>query len=200
MLCSAPQPSKATWFSTRPHWPAAPGAGKASPAAPHHLRNSGDQTSHPFTRDCSGQSLPHILLHQHRGAASVCPKQLQLPLCQRCQEWGQPRAQLPAGGLCSWRCLWHRNQCQNTPCPCWGSLCPPHTGVGLQEMCFAGGTRHHQGRGISARAWHIFLSASHFFPSQFHLTPERVQTPPLTWAREFPPKPGPLNPLTEIFF
>lgn len=124
MLCSAPQPSKATWFSTRPHWPAAPGAGKASPAAPHHLRNSGDQTSHPFTRDCSGQSLPHILLHQHRGAASVCPKQLQLPLCQRCQEWGQPRAQLPAGGLCSWRCLWHRNQCQNSPCPCWGSLCP----------------------------------------------------------------------------
>lgn len=76
----------------------------------------------------------------------------------------------------------------------------PVPGVGLQEMCFAGGTRHHQGRGISARAWHIFLSASHFFPSQFHLTPERVQTPPLTWAREFPPKPGPLNPLTEIFF
>lgn len=104
MLCSAPQPSKATWFSTRPHWPAAPGAGKASPAAPHHLRNSRDQTSHPFTRE--GITIPllqAIIPSPHPppsapGAASVCPKQLQLPLCQRCQEWGQPWAQLPARG------------------------------------------------------------------------------------------------------
>lgn len=47
MLCSAPQPSEATWFAASPHWPAAPGAGMASPPAPHHLRDARDQTSSP---------------------------------------------------------------------------------------------------------------------------------------------------------
>lgn len=169
MLCSAPQPSEATWFALSPHWPAAPRAGMASAPAAHHPRDRGDQSSSASLHR-EGKT---ILLLPGPGnplptSSSITAERPAVLTLSHALPWGQPRARLTAlWGLCPWPCT--ARAARAPPCP-GAASCPPwqRGTVGTQQPQGTAGTfpaSHSAGGFLPRTRFKRFVSASHFFLS-----------------------------------
>lgn len=194
-LCSRPSLHTAHREGiTIPLQPFAPGhpstlsAGRESPSC-----------CNPFPVVTSSSSIS-----TQRGQQGLPRARLQLPLCHRCQRGVSPGHGSRHEGLCPWHCPWHGKRCQDTPLSHLGQprARPSHrsgdTGATLCRWDFSFLPGRAQRRGISATAALThFGSRLSFFSSQFHLTPERVQTPPLTSravGKRVPTKNRPIKP------